>query len=276
MPADRPPAFVPRSRIRWSAYRGLLTLAHALYRAGNGALFAAAGLLRHDELQGAAVAQCRAFNVAAADVDAGLSPAEADFYARFLGPGDRVLLAGSGTGRDLIALCLRGHEVTGLEPDPVVVAIAEAHLERRGVHAPILTGLIQTTELGGPYDAVIFSNGCYSLIPGAASRIAVLTRVAEHLAPRGRIIASYYPARPQSNIGRALTAITARAAGADWRPEPGDIFTRDADTPALVRYYHAFTPSEFAGECRSAGLVVVADELYGEGHAFAAAERRST
>jgi len=276
MPADRSPAFAPRSPVRSLAYRGLLALAHALYRAGNGALFTAAGLLRRDELQTASVDQYRAFNISAVEVDAGLSPAEQHFYGRFLRERDRILLAGCGTGRDLIGLQVLGYHVTGLDPVAHVVARAREHLARRGLSAPVETGLIQTAELGGRYDAVIFSNGCYSLLQGSVVRIATLRRVAEHLAPGGRVIVSYHPAKPQSRAGRALVRASARLTGADWHPEPGDTFSRDLYTPGLIRYHHAFAPTEFARECEAAGLALVADEQYSEGYVFAAAERRST
>jgi SAM-dependent methyltransferase len=235
----------------------------------------AAGLLRRDELQAATVDQYRSFNVSAFEVDAGLSHAETIFYGRFLRERDRILLPGCGTGRDLIALKLLGYEVTGLEPVPEVVAMAREHLARRGVSAPVETGLIQTAKLEGQYDAVIFSNGCYSLLQGASVRTATLRRVAAHLAPAGRILVSYHPARCQSALGRWLTRAVSRLSSADWTPEPGDTFSRDLFVPGLIRYHHAFQPGEFARECGAAGLAVVADEMFSEGYRFAAAERRA-
>jgi SAM-dependent methyltransferase len=248
--------------------------AHGLYKAGNGCLLVAAGLLRRDELQSASVDQYRAFNVSAFDVDSGLSPAEQVFYSRFLRHKDRILLAGCGTGRDLIALQQLGHDVTGLEPIPEVVELARQHLARRGLSALVQTGLIQNAELGGRYNAIVFSNGCYSLLQGSAVRIATLSRVAEHLTPAGRIIVSYHPASRQSHLGRWLTKTTAWLSGSDWVAEAGDTFARDLYVPGLIRYHHAFEPAEFARECEAAGLTLLADEMFSEGYRFAAAERR--
>ena len=275
MPADRSPAFAPRAPVRSLVYRGLLALAHACYKAGNGALFTAAGLLRRDELQAASVAQYREFNVSAIDVDGGLNTAEAHFYGQFLRPRARVLLAGCGTGRDLIALQLLGHQVIGIEPAPEVAERARQHLARRGSAATVETGLIQTIELRGSYDAVIFSNGCYSFLQGSAVRIATLRRVAAHLAPSGRIIVSYYPARPQSHIGRQLTRVAARVSGADWSPERGDTFSREGVATELIRFHHAFEAGDFAAECDAAGLTVLAEKWYEPALVFAAAERRT-
>ena len=265
MAADPPAPFVPRGRLRALAHRALLASAHGLYKAGNGCLFTAAGLLRRDELQAASVDQYRLFNVSAVEVDAGLSPAEAHFYGRFLRPRDRVLLAGCGTGRDLIGLQLLGYDVTGLEPIAELVELARRHLARRGIAAAVETGLIQTAELGDRYDAVIFSNGCYSLLQGSSERIATLRRVAKQLAPAGRVIVSYLPARHQSRIGRRLTRAAARLTASDWTPENGDTFSRDHFVPGLIRYHHAFAPGEFARECDAAGFILLADERYDEG-----------
>ncbi len=270
MVAEQPRAFVPRTPVRAAVYRALLASAYGLYKVGNGCLFTAAGLLRKNELEAASVDQYRVFNVSAFDVDEGLSFAEQLFYGKFLRDRDRILLAGCGSGRDLIALKERGYDVVGLEPVPEVVELARQHLARRGISAPVHTGLIQSAELSGPYDAVIFSNGCYSLLQGSSVRIATLSRVAQHLAAGGRIIVSYHPAKRQSRIGRWLTQTTARLSAGDWIPEPGDTFSRDLFVPGLIRYHHAFAPQEFARECEAGGLTLLADEMFGEGYRFAA------
>ena len=276
MAGDYPASFAPRGRIRSLLYRALLWSAHGLYKLGNGCLFTAAGLLRRDELKAASVDQYRTFNASAIDVDAGLSPAEEHFYGRYLRAGERVLVAGCGTGRDLIGLHVRGYDVTGLEPVAEVVAIAKRHLARRGIVAPILTGLIETAVLSGPYDVVIVSNGCYSLVQSSAVRIGALRRVAAHLAPNGRIILSYRPAARQSHIGRWLVRVAVYVSGADWVPEKGDTFSRDVARATVVRYHHGFGPGEVARECDAAGLRLLSDEQYSEGYFFAAAEPKIT
>jgi SAM-dependent methyltransferase len=263
--------FVPQAPARAAAFRVLLSCAHGLYKAGNGCLIVAAGLLRRAELQAAAIDQYRDFNLTAIEVDAGLSPTERHFYARFLRDRDRVLLAGCGSGRDLIALRSMGYDVSGLEPVSELVELARGHLTRHGLSAAVHAGLIQTAHLEGPYDAVIFSNGCYSFLQGSDVRVATLQRVARHLARDGRVIVSYLPARHQSRLGRWLARASARVGSADWVPEPGDTFARDLCVPGLVRYHRAFQPEEFARECQAAGLDVLADELFGEGLRFAAA-----
>jgi SAM-dependent methyltransferase len=263
--------FVPQAPARAVAYRVLLACADGLYKAANGCLIVAAGFLRREELQAASVEQYRVFNLGAFEVDAGLSAAERHFYGRFLRDKGRVLLAGCGSGRDLIALQSMGYDVTGLEPVPELVELARGHLKRRGLSAAVHAGLIQTADLDGPYDAVIFSNGCYSCVQGSAVRVAALHRVAQHLARDGRVIVSYHPATRQSRLGRWLTRASARVGKTDWVPERGDTFSRDLRVPLLVRYHRAFRPEEFARECDAAGLDVLADEPSEEELRFAAA-----
>ena len=268
---NEPQPFVPQAPARAAAHRVLLACAHGLYRAGNGCLIVAAGLLRREELQAASIDQYRVFNLTASEVDAGLSPAERRFYGTFLRDKDRVFLAGCGSGRDLIALQSMGYDVTGLEPVPELVELARGHLKRRGLSAAVHAGVIQTAHLDGPYDAVIFSSGCYSYVQGSAVRVATLRRVAQHLARDGRVIVSYHPATHQSRLGRWIARASARVGRADWVPEPGDTFSRDLHVPGLIRYHRAFRPEEFARECHAAGLDVLADELSVEGLRFAAA-----
>ena len=273
MPADPIPGFVPRSFIRSVAYHSLLTISRAFYKAGNGALFTAAGLLRRDELQGASVEQWRRFNVAPGDVDAGLTPAELDFYGRFIPANSRILLIGCGTGRDVLGLEALGHDVIGLEPGSDLSEQARQHLARHGSAAEIRTGLVQSAELGGPYDVAIFSNGCYSFLQGSAVRVAALQRVAASLTPDGRIIVSYHSTTRHSAIGRWLTRTAARVSGADWTPEDGDTFTRDSHVAALIRYHHVFASREFAVECEKAGLHMLVEDPSRDWQWFAAAER---
>jgi hypothetical protein len=72
------------------------------------------------------------------------------------------------------------------------------------------------------------------------------------------VLVSYLQFRRQSRIGLGLARLGARLGGADWMPEPGDIFTADMAS-GIVRYEHDFEPQEFARECASAGFHVVSD-----------------
>jgi len=205
-------------------YRVLCACSSVPGRAGNAFLFLAAGLRRSSELETCSLDEWNTFSISDAEVDAGLEPDERRFFSKFLRPSDRVLLVGCGGGRDLVALCSMGHDVNGIDQSPVLIQSARSHLERRGMTAVLRAGAIQHVEVDGLYGAVIFSLGCYSLIRGAQTRIATLSRLRAHLSPGGRVLFSYHPFKSQSCIGRWLTRTSARVSGADWLPEPGDVF----------------------------------------------------
>ena len=247
-------------------------LADAGLKAANGCLYLAAGLLREDELQDASEARWRDFGTAVADGDAGLAGFERDFYTRFLRPADRVLLVGSGAGRDLLALHRMGYDVTGVEQVSSLVTASRTLAERHGVSIPVSEGRIQTVQLNGMFDAVIFSLGCYSYVQGHDARVAVLRRLGQHLGRVGRVLLSYHPRRGGSAIARRLTALSATLFRAGWTPEPGDVFSRDFMTPRVLRYQHEFEPRELVQEYADAGFQIVADEPW-EALRFAAAIR---
>lgn len=257
----QPENFSPSGAIRGLAYRLLWRGADILHSAANGLLYFAAGLLRQGDLEAAGHALWRDFYTVDDDVDFGLDRWERRLYTEMLRPTDRVLLIGSGAGRDLVALRELGYDVTGLEPVPELVAISRENLARRGVAAVVLTGPVQSAALEGSYDAMLFSPGVYSCLPRSAVRVATLKRLNNHLSPDGRLLISYLRFARQSPLSRWVTRLGTRLSRADWRPEQGDVFSRDHVASRVLRYEHLFSPGEVATECHAAGLRVVRDRL---------------
>jgi SAM-dependent methyltransferase len=244
---------------RASLYRALWASSALPGSFGNAFLYLAAGLLRADELDAAARDEWIDFSISDEDVDAGLSRGERQFFEGHLRSGDRVLLVGCGAGRDLLALGRLGYHVDGLDHSPQVIAIARAHLARHGAAVVLHTGTIESAALDRRYDAVIFSNGCYSLVRGARRRAAALARVADHLVRGGRVLISYHGFTRQSALGLWLLRTSARVARAGWSAEPGDVFWRHRPGRTL-RYRHHFTRGELIAEIEAAGFRPVADE----------------
>jgi 2-polyprenyl-3-methyl-5-hydroxy-6-metoxy-1,4-benzoquinol methylase len=253
----------PQGPVRAVAYRCLTALARRTGKISNGFLYLAAGLLREDELQADSEARWLAFALSVDDADAGLGVNEHEFYSRFAGPRDRILLAGSGGGRDLIALHRLGYCVAGLEQVSALVELSRRRAADRGLTIPVEAGTIQTARPRGSYDVVIFSLGCYSYVRGSAARVATLTGLAAHLNPGGRVVLSYHPRSGQTKIAIALTRLTALMSLAGWMPETGDVFSRDYAVREVLRYHHEFTPEELSSECARGGFQIVADESRG-------------
>jgi len=251
--------FAPVGPLRSVAYRLLWGCSNGLQQAANACLYLAAGLLRWNDLMTASRIRWRDYGLSADDFSIGLEPWERRLYSDLLRPSDRVLLVGCGTGRDLVGLLELGYGVTGLEQVPELVELARANVARSGMVAEVLTGGVEAVELGTGYDAVIFSPGVYSCLHQSASRVALLARIKACLCPEGRILISYYGFTPRSPLSIHLTRMTARLTRADWRPENGDSFSRDAKTSQILRYEHLFRHGEVAHECAAAELEVIQD-----------------
>ena len=223
-------------------------------------LYLGAGLLSLRQLRDASIIRWEAYGTAESNVADGLEDWEAKVYREVLRPSDRVLLVGCGTGRDLIELAKLGCAVVGLEQSPMLADEARAHLRTLGLEGVVVATPVESYVTDSTSDAVVFSLYMYSYIIGAASRIAVLTRVRDHLSRGGRIILSYATLQPQSHVWISLARISSVCSGSDWWPHRGDRLHGPSSQPELLNLEHQFSPDEIADECRAAGLRVIRDE----------------
>jgi len=207
--------------------------------------------LRH--LRAAGVSAWEQRQLPDAQVFAGWDPQEREMIP-FIAPGDRVLVAGCGTGRDLLALAAMGCPATGVDPVPGAIATARRIVREQRLDVPVHVGFFDEMSLEGEYDIVTFSGTCYGYIPERARRLAALRKAAALLTPSGRIFITYvrchqHAWRRSVSVGR----LAGRLWRADWRVEPGDVLTIDAETGAPF-YEHWFVPGELEGEVADAGL----------------------
>ena len=262
---------------RWLV-ASLVGLARTLDRGVTVSTFAAAGLLRFAMLGRHMDENWRHFGATQAepDVATGLFNWEKQFYGPFLAAGERVLVVGCGSGRDLIPLLEQGCRAEGLEPVAQCADMARARLAARGLVAAVYTADIATATLTGPYDVVIFSWLCYSYIPQRGRRVAALRKVSEHLAAGGRVLISYVLARPAPRRAPwRLARLAAQLSRADWRPEYGEVFIARPDT-GCIHFEHQFAPAEIEAEARAAGLDVASHEQSSDGNIALVAPARAT
>lgn len=111
---------------------------------------------------------------------------EARLLDVLVAPGSTVLDAGCGPGRLGAELHERGHDVTGVDVDPVLVAAA-----RQDHPGPTwLEGDLATLDLGRTFDAIVVAgNVMVFLAPGSERR--VLARLRAHLDDGGRLVLGF-------------------------------------------------------------------------------------
>jgi SAM-dependent methyltransferase len=226
-------------------------------RAARAFFFLGAGLLRLQDWRVLTRQFWQRFYHREEQILSGLMDWERTLYEGFIPPGSRILIAGSGSGRDLLGLLTMGHTVVGVEACGSAITRARRVLGMLDLSAEIHEGFIQDVSLPDRFDAIVFSYYCYAYIPGSADRVRALANAGRHLAPGGLILLSYpFSAEPSRAI--ALTRLAARLSRSDWRPDPTDVlrFPVDDTGRRFVQYEHIFTLEEIEREAKEAGLCV--------------------
>lgn len=250
--------FSPAGAIRGGAYRLLWQAISVLEKMSRGCLYLSVGLLRDAELREINFRRSALFSAPDEHMQAGLEPWEERVYLGAMRDGDRVLFVGCGGGRELLALGARGYHVTGVDQVPELVDAARRHLARRGLTANLIAAPIETAALD-TYDVVIFSACVYGYLPGT-SRLATLARLRAHMAPDGRLVASYMEGGAASRVGLWLVHAAAWLAGSDWRAGSEDTFALGSVEKRLPFYERRISPGELRHELAQAGFHLLRDE----------------
>jgi SAM-dependent methyltransferase len=197
--------------------------------------------------------------------DEALLPEEEALVQRYLKPGLRLLDVGCGAGREAIGFARLGLEVVAIDIAPAMVARARDVARGAGLAIEFAVGEPLTwPATGKPFDAIYFSPGIYSHIPGRARRVQALTRLRGLLAPNGLIALEPVLDEPRRLLSRvrAVDAIrkVGRRLGLERLAEPGDHLYRShglVRAPMSYRYVHRFRDLvEVEAELAEAGLAV--------------------
>jgi SAM-dependent methyltransferase len=182
-----------------------------------------------------------------------------------LARGGRLLDVGCGAGREAIGFARAGLQVVGIDVAPAMIARARDRARAEGLAIELAVGEPLTWPAPPtPFDAIYFSPGIYSHIPGRARRVRTLARLLDLLAPGGFIVVGpiLSPPLPVLSRTRMVNALrlVGRAAGLRRLAEPGDHLYRGhalARAPLSYRYVHRFRDrGEAEAELAEAGLAV--------------------
>lgn len=196
--------------------------------------------------------------------DQGLEPWEEQLFERVLPRGGRLLLIGSGAGRDAIALAKWGFSVVAIDPVPGLVAAARQRAQSQGVDVIFQAATVDTLESTSSFDAVLCLQPVYEHTPTRRRRVALLRAIQRLMAPEGMLILVAGWSRPRGlrlALVDALRAILRQLLGERFPTEPRDRLIRHlsfASDPRETCFYHLFAgPEEIEREIRAAGLVGV-------------------
>jgi SAM-dependent methyltransferase len=111
---------------------------------------------------------------------------EARLVDAMLPRGARVLDAGSGTGRIGAFLSVAGHEVVGVDGDPVLVAEAQKqHPDARWIVGDLAELDLPAAGVPEPFDAIVCAGNVMTFL-APSTRREVLARLRAHVAADGR------------------------------------------------------------------------------------------
>jgi SAM-dependent methyltransferase len=172
-------------------------------------------------------------------------------------PSGRILVVGSGVGRECFALADRGFRVRGIDFAPAMIEHARRGAQERGHDIDFTEADIRDhEESAGALAGVLFTYDVFSFLPDPDARVGLLRKMRGWLTSEGVI---YLSARVvQRSYERLILTLQwlrgAGQRGGSW----GDSHTRYLAPDGSLRrsYVHYFTLGRLREEATQAGLLL--------------------
>ena len=227
----------------------------ALAAAARACLYTSAALTPLEKMREGVIATWNDFIADERDIGNGLAWWERAVADQYLKAGDRVLVVGCGSGRDVSAFVERGCVVTGIDPAERALTRAREYLNRHGGSAELERGFFEDWRCDRVFDVVWFSWFAYGYVPDSRRRVEMLKKAARNVSPGGVVVISCQTNRPR-NRAAAVARCAQRLWKSDWVLEEGDVIGRVQGT-GLFTYEHRFTRAEIEKETGAAGFYPV-------------------
>lgn len=179
---------------------------------------------------------------------------EQEMLDRFFRRGSRVLVAGAGGGREVLALRKSGFEAEGFECSMPLIEASRRIFDEQGessylIHCP------PDCVPAGPavYDALIIGWTVYTHIPTRTRRILFLEAIRKRALQRAPILISFF-VRSSLSGDDAMVYRISRWCSFLSLPRKGT--SEVGDHIRFGRYVHSFTQDEVSEELRAAGFRV--------------------
>lgn len=116
---------------------------------------------------------------------------EARLVDAMVGRGSRILDAGCGPGRVGAELARLGHDVVGVDVDPVLIAAAaEDHPGPRWIVQDLAELDLGDHGIPEPFDAIVCAGNVMTFL-APSTRAEVLRRLRQHVDPAGRVVIGF-------------------------------------------------------------------------------------
>lgn len=190
---------------------------------------------------------------------------------RHFRPGARILVAGAGAGREILALYRAGYDADGFDCSPALVSASRDLLAELGAPDRVILCDPDKVPAGDKtYGGVIIGWGTYTHVPSRKSRVAFLEALHQRVQPQSPLLVSFF-----TELGTEKHERIKR-----WAAVLGRILLRGrregyemGDCIEWGRFIHRFSRDTLEEELGAGGFNVLSFESSGTwGHAVALSE----